>query len=74
MASIAEPFVIYDRKLSILKGLDVDIIHHFAKKLNLDVKFLLTEVNINEVFRDGVEITIEDRQRQQIFLESISEL
>lgn len=74
MASIAEPFLIYDRKLSTLKGLDVDMIHHFAKKLNLNVKFFLTEVNINEVFRDGVEITIEDRQRQRIFLESISEL
>lgn len=74
MASVAEPFVIYDRKTSTLKGLDVDIINSFAKKHNLLVKFVLTDEKVNEVFMDGAEITTEDQQRQRTFLNSISKL
>lgn len=74
MASVAEPFVIYDRKSSTLKGLDVDIINNFAQKHKLNVKFVLTDEIPNEVFKDGVKITAEYRQRQRKFLESISKL
>lgn len=72
MAFIAEPFVIYDRKSTTLKGLDVDIIKIFAKKFNLHVKFLLSNESLNELFETGmVEAT---RDQRQIFLESVSQL
>lgn len=72
MAFIAEPFVIYDRKSSTLKGLDVDIIENFAKKFNLHVKFLLSNESLNELFEAGmVKAT---RDQRQIFLDSVSQL
>lgn len=52
MASISEPFVIFDSKTSTLKGLDVDIINNFAKKYNLAVEFVIANESLNEAFYD----------------------
>lgn len=67
LASVAEPFVIYDKNSSIPNGLDVDIINNFAKQFNLQVKFLIANENLNEIFANG------DPDRLKSFVESVSE-
>lgn len=66
VASVAEPFVIYDENSSTPKGLDVDIINNFAKQFNLQVKFLMANENLNEISANG-------NQRLRSFVESVFE-
>lgn len=44
LASIVEPFVIYDKETSKLSGLDIDIVTNFAKKINLQVQLNLSKL------------------------------
>lgn len=56
MASLSEPFVILDEKLSTLRGLDVDIINNFAKKYNLVVEFVIANESLNLAFSSDNEL------------------
>lgn len=49
LASIAEPFVIYDKETSKLSGLDIDIVTNFAKKVNLQVEFIMANESLKAV-------------------------
>lgn len=53
MASLSQPFVIFDEETSTLKGLDVDIINNFAKKYNFHVDFVIANESLNGAFSDG---------------------
>lgn len=46
LASIAEPFVIYDKETSKLSGPDIDIVTNFAKKVNLQVEFIMANESL----------------------------
>lgn len=48
MASQTRPFVFYENK--ILKGLDIDIKKSFTRKLNLNIKYFVTDQSLNELF------------------------
>lgn len=50
MASPIEPFVVYNPNQSKLIGLDVEIIENFAKKFNFEVKFIMTNESVLEIF------------------------
>lgn len=50
MVSQAEPFVFIDNATQKLNGLDVKIIENFAKRVNLQVNYIITNESLNEVF------------------------
>lgn len=50
LASVMEPFVIYDGHSRRFTGLDVDILENFAKKIHFEVEFVASTKHLNEIF------------------------
>lgn len=56
MVSQSEPFAYFDAKKHSLKGLDVEIIKHFAKKYELKINYVVTNETLNEVFNSKIRV------------------
>lgn len=50
MVSQSEPFAIHDSNRQSLKGLDVKMMDHFARKLHLEVKYIIANESLNVEF------------------------
>lgn len=49
IASVREPFVVFDAKNNELRGLDVTLLREFGKKFNIPIEFMKLDVNLSEI-------------------------